>query len=235
VTQPLLFNSKGNRSNASLSHDWLSLSRALIKLDPGAERIVLRCLLEDIGNREGITSSLGQEGERYLDELVSRNPAASWSMVSEYIKPPMDTRGFRITHWLRGKAGFSGRDHSPMRHIPREKVWSWIEANPEARAASVANMAPKDFTAEAWKSSLIREILCRFGDSAKVQSAVSANFFTGGWTGPASSYFAREKEVLVGLKEAETDPNALRWLNNAIDATEKNLQAAKIEEEARDY
>ena len=78
-------------------------------------------------------------------------------------------------------------------------------------------------------------ILCKFGDSEKVQSAVFANFFTGGWRGPASSHYATEKEILAQLKSAETDPNALRWLNNAIDAVEKNLEAAKIEEEARDY
>jgi hypothetical protein len=96
-------------------------------------------------------------------------------------------------------------------------------------------MAPKDFTVEAWKDSLIRDILCRFGDSENVQSAVFANFFTGGWSGPASSHYAAEKQVLVQLKSIETDPNALRWLNNAIDSTEERLEAAKIEEEMRGY
>jgi hypothetical protein len=100
------------------------------------------------------------------------NPMETWRMVSEYIKTPMDTRGFVITRWLRGDISFSGRNPGPMRHIPREEIWSWIEADPEARAIYVATMVPKDFTAEAWKDSLIREILCRFGDSKKVQSAV---------------------------------------------------------------
>src|SRR5664279_2309211 len=93
------------------------------------------------------------EGDRYLDELVSRNPVEAWRIVSEYIKPPMDTRGFVITRWLRGDTGFNGRNPGPMRHIPREEVWSWIEADPEARASYVANMAPKEFTVEAWKDS----------------------------------------------------------------------------------
>jgi hypothetical protein len=71
-----------------------------------------------------------------------------------------------------------------MRHIPREELWPWVEVDPDARAAYLANMAPKDFTPDTWSNSLIREILCRFGDSNKVQSSVSANFFTGGWSGP---------------------------------------------------
>jgi hypothetical protein len=235
VTQPALFECERNRSDTMLSHHWLQLARALIKLDPGAEGIVLRNLVANIGNSGAITASLGPEGDRYLDELVSRHPSETWQIVSEYIKPPMDARGFSITRWLRGATGFDGRNPGPMRHIPRKEVLSWIEVDPEARAVYVANMAPKDFAIEKWKGSLIREILCTFGDSEKVQNAVFANFFTGGWTGPASAHYAGEKDTLAQLKSIETDPNALRWLGNAIDATEKDLEAAKIEEEARGY
>jgi hypothetical protein len=235
LTQPALFERETGRREIMLSHYWLGLSRELIKQDPGAERIVLGKLLENIGNSGAVTASLGPEGDRYLDELVSKNPLETWRVVSEYIKPPMDTRGFLITRWLRGDMGFGGRNPGPMRHIPREEVWSWVEADPEARASYLANMAPKDFTTKDWKGSLIREILCRFGDSEKVQSAVFANFFTGGWSGPASSHYATEKQILTQLKSDETDPNALRWLNNAIEATQKNLESAKIEEEARGF
>jgi hypothetical protein len=235
LTQPALFERERSGSDVMLSHHWLQLSRALIKLDRSAERIVLRNFIDNIGNSGAVTASLGPEGDRFLDELVSKNPSDTWRIVSQYIKPPMDVRGFAITRWLRGDIGFDGRNPGPMRHIPRKEIWSWIKADPEARAAYVANMAPKDFTVGAWKGGLIREILCRFGDSEKVQSAVFANFFTGGWGGPASSHYATEKETLTELKSAETDPNALRWLNNAIVAVENNLEAAKIEEEARGF
>jgi hypothetical protein len=235
LTQPALFEPAGAQSEVMLSHHWLELSRALINLTPDAEPVVLRCLLENIGSAGAVTASLGTEGERYLDELASRHPVETWRIVSEYITPPMDTRGFAVTRWLRGDRGFSGRNPGPMRHIPREQVWSWVEADPEPRAAYVANMAPKDFTVKAWKDSLIREILCRFGESEKVQGAVFANFFTGGWSGPASSHYATERDTLTQLKSGETNPNALRWLNDAIDATERSLEAAKIEEDARGY
>jgi hypothetical protein len=235
LTQPALLESAASRSDVMLSHHWLQLARALIKLAPDAEHIVLRSLLDSIGNSGAITASLGSEGDQYLDELVSRHPLETWRIVSEHIKPPMDTRGFVLTRWLRGETGFSGTKRGPMRHIPREEVWSWIQADSESRASYVAGMAPKDFTVAAWKDSLIREILCRFGESQKVQSAVFANFFTGGWSGPASSHYATEKELLTRLRSEETDPNALRWLNEAIDATENSLQTAKIEEEARGF
>ena len=147
----------------------------------------------------------------------------------------MDTRGFVITRWLRGDLGFDGRNPGPMRHIPREEIWKWTAADTEERAAYVAGMAPKDFEPETWPGSLIRELLCRFGDSDAVQSAVHANFFTGGWSGPASLHYTTEKDALVQMRASETNPNALRWLNEAIKATDANIERAKIEEEARGY
>jgi hypothetical protein len=74
--------------------------------------------------------------------------------------------------------GYNGRNPGPCA-TSREEIWKWIMANPEKKAAYVAGMAPKNFEPEAWPRSLIRELLCRFGDSGAVQSAVHANFFTG--------------------------------------------------------
>src|SRR5262249_5792132 len=149
-------------------------------------------------------------------------------IASEYIKPPMDVRGFVITRWLRGDQGFAGRTPGPMRHIPRREVWAWIEVDPATRAPYVATMAPKDFTVETWQDSLIRDVLCEFGDSDKVQSAALSNFYTGGWTGPASTHYATERQALVELRSKETNPNALRFLNTAIAGVDENLQRAKI-------
>lgn len=235
LTQPALSKREGARPDVMLSHYWLHLARALTDFDHDAEQVILQTLLEHIANSGVITEAFGPEGERYLDELVSRYPIETWRLISKYIKPPMDVRGFVITRWLRGDMDFNGRNPGPMRHIPREEIWSWIEADPEARAPYVASMAPKDFTAKTWNNSLIRQILCRFGESEKVRDAVFANFFTGAWAGPASTHYASERAELAQLKSLETDPNALRWLSDAIEATEANLQAATIQEEARGY
>jgi len=235
ISQPALFAHERDRADVMLTHYWFQLARTLIKLDAKYELAVLKILVKNIGNSGAITASLGPEDERYLDGLVSRHPVETWQILSEMIAPPMDTRGFVITRWLRGDMGFSGRNPGPMRHIPREEIWTWIEADPERRAAYVAGMAPKDFEPETWPGGLIRELLCRFGDSGAVQSAVHANFFTGGWNGPASLHFSTEKNALVQIRASETNPNAVRWLNEAISATDANIERAKIEEEARGF
>ena len=235
ITQPVLLVRESDHGHVMLAYDWLQLSKALIKLDAANELTVLETLLENIGKRGAITDSLGPDGDRYLDRLVSHHPLETWRIVSKLIQPPMDTRGFVITRWLRGDMGFNSRNPGPMRHILREEIWKWIEADPEKRAAYVVGMAPKDFEPKTWPGSLIRELLCRFGDSDAVQSAVHVNFFSGGWSGPASLHYTTEKDALVQMRASETNPNALRWINEAIKATDANIERAKIEEEARGY
>ncbi len=235
ITQPALLVRESDHGHVMLAHDWLELSKALSKLDASNELTVLETLLENMGKRGAITDSLGPDGDRHLDRLVSRHPIETWRIVSELIQPPMDTRGFVITRWLRGDLGFNGRNPGPMRHIPREEIWKWIAADPEKRAAYVVGMAPKDFEPETWSGSLIRALLCTFGDSDAVQLAVHANFLTGGWSGPASLHYTIEKDALVQMRASETNPNALRWLNEAIKVTSANIERAKIEEEARGY
>ena len=62
-----------------------------------------------------------------------------------------------------------------------------------------------------------------------------SNFFSGGWSGPSSEHYAGELAKLNKLREGETDPNALRWLKEAIEATQDHVENAKIDEEARGY
>jgi hypothetical protein len=235
ISQPALFAHEHDHRDVMLTHYWFQLARTLIKLNAQHELFVLKILLGNIGNSRAITASLGPEDQRYLDDLVSRHPGETWRSLSEIIAPPMDTRGFVVTRWLRGDMGFDDRNPGPMRHIPREEIWNWIAVDPEKRAACVAGMAPKDFGPETWPGGLIRELLCRFGDSDAVQSAVHANFFTGSWSGPASLHYSNEKDALMQMRASETDPHALRWLDAAIRATDANIESAKIDEEAQGY
>jgi hypothetical protein len=235
LTQPTLFSREEREVDVMLSHYWLHLAKALIRLDGNSEGTVLQTLLENIGNAGAVTANIGPDGDRYLDELVARHPEETWDIVSKYLNPPIDSRGFAIRRWLQGDFGFQGRSPGPIRHISREIIGQWVSSDPDKRAGLVANMAPKDFTADTWPNSLVREILCEYGDRDAVLSAVHASFFTGGWSGPASSHYATMRDQVLQLKKEEKNPYALRWLEQAIEATEHYMESAKIEEEARGY
>lgn len=234
ITHPAIFARQESRADVMLTHYWLQMARTLIKQKPSANILVLKILIENIGNSGAVTAQLGPEGETYLDGLIAEHAKEAWEIIAPLIAIPMDARGFAITRWLRGDNGF-GRNPGPMRHIPHDAIWNWVKGDPDKRAAFLATMAPKDFEPSSWKSSLIREILCKFGGSKLVQSAVHSNFFTGGWSGPASAHYAEELAHLQSMKKEEDNPNALKWLNDAINATNNNMQRAKIEEEARGY
>lgn len=235
LTQPALFSYEDRQGDVMLSHYWLQLAKALVRQDQQSEHVVLQTLLENIGNSDAVTSNMGPDGERYLDELVSRHPEETWETVSKYLNPPIDNRGFAVRRWLQGDFSFHGRSPGPIRHISRDTIEKWIRGDPNKRAAFVANMAPKDFTPDTWPRSLVRDVLCNYGDNDAVQSAVHANFFTGAWSGPASSHYATMQDQLLQLKKDEQNPHAQRWLGDSIKATEHYLESAKIEEEARGY
>jgi hypothetical protein len=48
-------------------------------------------------------------------------------------------------------------------------------------------------------------------------------------------HYLTEKDALVRMRVSETNPNAQRWLDEAIRETDANIERAKIEEEARGY
>jgi hypothetical protein len=54
--------------------------------------------------------------------------------------------------------------------------------------------------------------------------SVFSNFFTGGWSGPASTHYMIERDALLEMRASESDPNEMRWLTTAIEATEKNIE-----------
>ena len=109
LTQPALLEGGERRYDVMVSHYWLQLSRSIVRLDQDAEKVVLHAFIDSMANSGAITAGLGPEGERFIDELVSKHPSEAWQVASEYIEPPMDVRGFVVTRWLRGDQGFHGR------------------------------------------------------------------------------------------------------------------------------
>ncbi len=235
ILQDVLLEGERNQLDVMTSHHWIRLAKTLSNDGESGSLLVLGALIKHLGARSGIASSLGPDGERYFDDLVAQYPEEAWRLITPIIEPPMTTRGFVITRWLRGDNGFSGRNPGPIRHIPRDAIWRWIEIDPNKRAPYVASMAPKDFDQSAWSTSLVRDLLTHFGDRAEVRSSVTANLFTGGWSGPASIHYGNIKNELSSLILEETDPNALRWIHEAFKVAEASQEQAALDEDARGY
>lgn len=226
-----LFGRKG-QYDAMLSHYWLVLAKELVKKQSQKYSVVLQILLD---NFDSSGLKMGPEGEKYLDELVSLHPEETWAIIGDQIAPPLSSKGFAIMNWFRGDMGFSSSEPGSMRHIPRKAIWDWIELDKEKRTTVIAHMAPKDFEPHSWGGSLVRELLVHFGDSKNVRSSIYNNFFTGGFSGPASAHYSDVLDRLKSLLGGEKDINAKRWLRDAIESTSNTLEQAQIQQAARGH
>ena len=154
-------------------------------------------------------------------------------MAVALIEPPYNSTTHYVTQWLRGD---SDRKVPPaLDKIPRTEVWKWVDEDPGKRGRYVASFAPKDFSIEHWNTTLFRELLIRFGDRRDIRDAVSANFFTGSWSGSTSGHYRRQRDELLQLQRQESNPHVLLWLRETVESLARFIEEATIEEEARGY
>lgn len=64
---------------------------------------------------------------------------------------------------------------------------------------------------------------------------MGANFYTEGWSGPASLHYQQKKEQLLAFKEGEDNENVKRWLDEMIGSLDKQIEHEKIQEERRGF
>jgi hypothetical protein len=51
------------------------------------------------------------------------------------------------------------------------------------------------------------------------------------WSGPESEHVRNKVAQIRGWRKAETDPNAIAWLDGYIDMAQVRLSRARVEEE----
>ena len=105
ISQPALFAHERDRADVMLAHYWFQLARTLVKLDTQHEFIVLKILLDNIGDSKAITASLSPEDERYLDVLVSHHPVETWQISVGSNRAPNGYPRFRCYEMAPGRYG----------------------------------------------------------------------------------------------------------------------------------
>ena len=236
IFNPALFSGEaGGHRETMVEHHWVEVAKRLLKAKPSEALPLARLILENFGNEHSPIDGYWGQSRKLLDEIVGSHPDELWSTVANLIGPPMDSRAFYVTRWLRGADSFSDRRPGALMQFPRPEIWKWLEEDPEKRAHYLSSFAPKEFTVDTWDHSLLRELLVKFGSRPEVRSAVWGNFFTGGWTGPSSLHYEGQTRLLRQLQKIENDPNVLLWLSETIDELERLTTESKIEEEARGF
>ena len=154
-----------------------------------------------------------------------------WRVIGQYIEPPLDQRGLRITNWLRGDAFKGGSDATPFDGLPIGDVLEWVEADIAKRAPLVAYFAPTRFDDIKQEDSFIRQLLIRYGDRENVGGSLESNFSTGGWMGPASAHYAGQKRQVEELLEQEQNLRVREWLATYASHLTEQIERERVREE----
>ena len=232
LTHETLFqNIDPRRRNAMDEYNWAIIAGAFIKKYPERCLELADKMLEHFGEEGTIVNSYNSHVVGILNEVTRQNPREVWKLVVKYIGPPMDSRAFYITAWLRGKELFSGGGEGALRIVPLDEIWKWVDQDAQKRARYLATFVPNILFREEGRICLARELLCRYGDRQDVRHSLMANFSTEGWSGPASLHYQRKKQELLDFKKDEDNENVKRWINEYVSSLERQIERETISEE----
>ena len=229
---------EADSKNAHLDFNWSQVTRRFLLENPDKKLTTVRKLIESMGEESVVLPRFDRsEAKKLLMDLSKESPRETWKVAMSLLGPPIDARAYSIKEWLAGAEDHwqSNEDAekvtSILHAIPPEDIWAWVDIDTERRAWYLATFVPKDLLLYPQQTSLVREILIRYGAREDVQRNLMANFSSEGWMGPESEHYG---EKIIRLDQAlvyEPEPNVREWLQLYIRSLKHSVERAKMKEE----
>lgn len=236
LTHPLLFQKlKSGKRDQMDDYHWSNIGKAFLKLYPEKNLELGDKILQHFGEEGTIFDSFHSHTQEVLNEVAQRNPEEIWTRVTRYLGPPVDSRAYHITQWLRGDFSFDDEEKGMLPIFPSEIIWKWVDEDINNRAKYLASFVPNKLFREEGKICFAREALVRYGTRDDVRSNLMANFSTEGWMGQESLYYQKKKQQLLDFKKEEENENVKRWIDEYVSSIDKRIEQAKIEEEREGF
>ena len=234
LVHPSLFEESDlHGSNTMTDYYWAEIGKAFLRRCPEKSLEIVEPILSRFGQDRAIFGVYSQTCS-VLDQIMEWYPAEVWEQVSILLEDRTDfSRAASLEQWLR-EGNSSGREErtGALTLIPRKKIWEWVDENIENRAWYLAGrLVPKTLSAEEWKTSLMREILVRYGTRNDVRSILMEIYSGEGWHGPTSLHFDQKKEKLLCIKADEDNEDVKQWIDEFVEGLDEHIEYAKIEEE----
>jgi len=233
LSHPSLFEeSDGSRFDPVVeTYRWSEIAKAFLSLDPEKSLALAKLVLNHFG-KEGSIAVDDPDIRAVLTEITKRHPIEIWEHVSNLLEGQQDfSRTFALERWL---AGGESSEEGALTLIPREKIWEWVDEEPEKRSVYLARrMVLTPLSAETWPTSLARGLLIRYGSEVEdLGGTLMSNYAMGGWSGPASLHYEGIKEELLRIETGENEENVKRWIGDYVDLLKRHyIEPARIEEE----
>ena len=201
---------------------WKYAALRLVDLHPDDIPPVARTAAENVG-RPGLFATHTAPPLEVLAHIAKRRPEAAWDAISGRIGPPLGRDDLALQYWLRGDP--QSRDEGMLSAFPPGMVSRWVAADPDRRAAHMAGLLPEDFGA-------IRAFLSEYGGREDVQGALAANLFSEALSGPRSEHYRAKRKKYAALREGESNPLVLAWLDAFLRQIDGRIDEA-VESEMR--
>ena len=236
LVHPSLFEeSDPHRSNTMTDYYWAEIGIAFLHCCPEKSLELVEPMLSHFG-QDGAIFDIYSQTCSVLDQITKWYPVEVWEQVSRILEDQTDfSRAASLEQWLK-EGDSSGREErtGALTLIPREKIWEWVDEDIESRAWYLAGrLVPKTLSAEEWKTSLMREILVRYGTQNDVRSILMEIYSGEGWHGPTSLHFDQKKEKLLCIKADEDNEDVKRWIDEFVNGLKDAIEHEKMEEERR--
>lgn len=238
ITDLSFFNESNEPTDGMDEYLWSKVADKFLDKFGSDKKLILKIgnlMLESMGNTRSILYHDNREAKEILTKITESYPDEMWPKVLDV----MEDKGYFIfKNWISTNPFFSGDDQvntSLLQKIKLETLWAWIESDIDKRAWYIASLVPKIFSNEPGEICLAREILIRYGDRKDVRRNLLSNFFSEGWSGLDSEHHQKQLDSILPLRDRETEPNVLRWLDEYIERRRQAIERAKIEEEREDY
>ena len=229
VCHPIWF--KRSQERRLMSYWWAEVARVLCTHYEDVALEIAEMMLNHAGESGTIVVLLDQEPAGVLDVALRQNPWEIWKMATSMLGPPIDGRAFVIGHWLRGSETFGSGGSYILEEIPQHLIWEWARECPKSRPVILGEFVPRVFRGEKDGSCLARELLLQYGYDPEVRSALRGNFSTEGWAGPESEHLRSKITWLRDLRDEETNPNILKWIDEYIAQLDRRAEFARQREE----
>jgi len=211
-------------------YNWSRMGKWYVQKYPARSLELATVMLEHFGEDGTIIDDQYESPIEVLNQIAERYSEQVWEEIAKRLGPPIDSRAFHITQWLRGDE-FSREKGGVLQLIPLRKLWEWVDEGIPKRARYLASMVPKILFREVGRICLAREVLARYGDRDDVKNEMMSNFSTEGWRGPESSHLRGKKEDLLNFKQGETNRNVRRWIDEYIGIVDREIKRARVREE----
>lgn len=231
VTTPSHFEERQDTMHA---YHWHRACEKLVAYDPTKAMPLLEMLLQQMGNNYRL--SYDHYVEPFAQALCQSSPAGAWEIVARHLLSVSPKWRGDLINWLKGGMRGFGEASSvpPIAEFPLQTVLDWIAQNPGDRAAMIAHCAPSSLDDDLG-GALTRALLVSYRDVDGVANGISANFGSGGWSGPRSQYLRTKRDRFRGWLSKRFDQNVVSWIEREISYLDQDIEAAEISEERESW